>query len=301
MSIKQKLLVLIAVTVVVFVAVIATQLRLRADVVVGGKDFTEQNVLGEIVALMIEENSDLSVDRRLYLGGTMICFRALQAGALDLYVEYTGTGLVNILDQEVIQDPDEAYRTVQERFNELYELSWLAPLGFNNTYTLTMRRDHAEELGVEKISDLQDIDTSDLSAGFDAEFIERPDGYPGLKEHYGFEVAGSVRQMDPGLMYRAAADGSVDIICAFATDGRIAAYDLLVLEDDLAFFPPYYAAPLVRNDTLQRFPELSGILNRLEGAISDEEMSEMNLRVDEDGESPRDVARQFLTEKGLID
>ena len=230
--------------------------RDAAAVSIGGKQFTEQEVLGEIMALMIEAHAGLRVNRRLNLGGTMICFNALRAGDLDLYAEYTGTGLVNILDEEPTTDPEATYARVQEAFGEQYGLAWLEPLGFNNTYTLTMRRQQAEEIGIRTISDLAEHvrsgDEPVLTAAFDDEFFTRPDGYPGLAGHYGFQFARSPRQMDIGLMYRACADGTVDVINAFATDGRIQAYDLVVLEDDKDYFPPYFAAPLVRSDVLGR-------------------------------------------------
>ncbi len=245
---------------------------------------------------------DGKVERSLNLGGTMYCFNALRAGDLDLYVEYTGTGLVTILDREMIDDPDETYNTVRDVFEEEYDLIWLEPLGFNNAYTLTMRQEQAGELGIETISDLAAYvkDGGEINAGFDAEFIERPDGYPGLKEHYDFEISGRISQMDSGLMYRAARDGDVDVINAFATDGRIPAYDLIVLEDDRRFFPPYYAAPLVRKEVLAQNPGLEDVLNLPAGRISDEKMQELNYRADEMGVPPAIVAADFLDEEGLI-
>ncbi len=257
-----------------------------------------------VIMTLIQPKSTSGVERRLNLGGTMICFNALRAADLDLYVEYTGTGLVNIMEEEAIADPDEAYKVVADTFEEEYGLIWLEPLGFNNTYTLTMRRGHAEELGIETISDLAEHINqkgAEINAGFDAEFIERSDGYPGLSEHYGLEISGSIRQMDPGLMYRAARDGDVDVINAFATDGRIEAYDLLVLEDDKQFFPPYYAAPLVREDTLNLNPWLREVLNKPAGLLSDDLMREMNYRVDEENERAIDVAKDFLLEHDLIE
>jgi len=272
-------------------------------IVVGSKNFTEQEILGQIMAQMIEAHSDLTVKRNLALGGTMICFSALKAGDLDLYAEYTGTGLVNILEEKVIADPDQAYDAVSKAFDEQYGLTWLDPFGFNNTYTLTMRKDHAARLGIASISDLAAYlngDGEDLRAGFDAEFFTRPDGYEGLNKHYGFAFPGRPKQMDPGLMYRAAADEAVDVIDGFATDGRIPAFNLVVLEDDKGFFPPYYAAPLVRGEALEAHPEVGDILNRLAGRISNEAMQRMNYQVDEEGRKAADVAREFLVEQGLI-
>jgi glycine betaine/choline ABC-type transport system substrate-binding protein len=278
----------------------------RADIVVGGKDFTEQEILTEMLALLIEGNTDLTVARKPYLGGTMVCFNALKAGDLDLYAEYTGTGLVNILDRKAIPDPQESYSVVKQAFAEQYRIAWLEPFGFNNTYTLTLRRKQAEELGIETFSDLAEHVTSGkdpaLSAGFTAEFLDRPDGYKGLAAAYGLTFASEPKQLDPGLMYRACSDGSVDVICAFATDGRIAAYDLAVLEDDRRFFPPYFAAPLVRQATLAEHPELEALLNRLAGRIDDQTMQKLNYQVDRKDEPrrARDVARDFLQGCGLL-
>ncbi|MCD4699437.1 MAG: hypothetical protein K8R91_02560, partial [Phycisphaerae bacterium] len=293
MSTKQKLLVLIGVVVIIVVALIAiTLLSAKPDIVIGGKDFTEQSVLGEMLAILIEENSDLTVGRKLYLGGTMICFNALKSGDLDLYAEYTGTGLVSILNRKVINDPDEAYAAVKEDFKDKYGLIWLKPFGFNNTYTLTMRKGQAKNLGIRTFSDLaayvrkQDGNTDQLTAGFTAEFIERSDGLKGLCKAYDLEFESELKQMDPGLMYKACADGDVDVICAFATDGRIAAYNLFTLEDDKKFFPPYYAAPLIRSQTLAKHPELEEILNRLANKLDNETMRKLNPQVDR-ADNPR--------------
>ncbi|MDY7011392.1 MAG: glycine betaine ABC transporter substrate-binding protein [Planctomycetota bacterium] len=311
MSTKTKFLILAVIVVAIAGTLTVTKIFLvEHDVLIGGKDFTEQSVLGEMLAILIEENTDLTVGRKLYLGGTMICFNALNAGDLDLYAEYTGTGLVNILKRNVINDPQQAYLAVRKDFEKKYGLIWLKPFGFNNTYTLTMRRGHAEKLGIRSFSDLaayvrkqKEAESGDrLTAGFTAEFIERPDGLKGLCKAYDLEFESEPMQMDPGLMYKACADGDVDVICAFATDGRIAAYDLFVLKDDKRFFPPYYAAPLIRAQTLARHPELEEILNRLANKLNNETMRKLNLQVDRE-DNPRrarDVARDFLIDASLI-
>jgi osmoprotectant transport system substrate-binding protein len=268
-------------------------------VAIGSKHFTEQEILGEMMAILIEENTDIRVVRRLNLGGTMVCFNALLSGDIDLYAEYTGTGLVNILKMKAVREPDEAYGIVKDIFSKKYGLLWLRPFGFNNTYTLTMRKEQAKALGIERISDI--IKYSDrLRPGFDAEFLERPDGYRGLKKHYGFEFAKRPQQMDPGLMYKALADEAVDVINGFATDGRIPAYGLVILRDDKNFFPPYYAAPLIREETLSKYPELAGLLDRLGGLMDDATMQGLNFEVDKKERSAREVAREFLKAKGLI-
>ena len=303
---KSRPLVIVAVLIVLGLAVAVWRMPQRVDVVVGGKDFTEQEILTEVLAQLIEAQSDLTVARKPFLGGTMVCFNALKAGDLDLYAEYTGTGLVNILNREAIADPQQSYRVVKEAFAKQYGLAWLKPFGFNNTYTLTMRRQQAEELGIQTFSDLAKHLKSGkeptLSAAFTAEFLDRPDGYKGLAKAYGLTFADEPKQLDPGLMYQACADGSVDVICAFATDGRIAAYGLATLQDDRRFFPPYFAAPLVRQATLQKHPELEELLNRLAGRIDDRTMQKLNYEVDrkENPRRVRDVARDFLERCGLI-
>ena len=279
----------------------------RPDVVVGGKNFTEQQIIGEMMAILIEENTDLSVGRKLNLGGTMICFEGVKSGDLDTYCEYVGTGLMSILGRPVINDPDEAYKVVQDAFAEEWEVAWLQPLGFNNAYTITMRREQASSLGIETISDLAEYvsnntDGDRLVAGFDSEFLVREDGYPGLTKAYDFEFDADPKHMDTGLMYKACADGEVDVICAFNTDGRVAAYDLKVLEDDKQFFPPYHAAPIFRRETLDTHPQLRALINKLGGRIDDETMRQLNYKVDRE-DDPMDaaqVAREFLRSEGLI-
>lgn len=265
---------------------------------IGSKNFTEQLVLGELMAQLIEDQTSLGVVRSFNLGGTMICHGALESGEIDVYPEYTGTALTAILDQPVVSDPKEALQIVSKDYREQFSADWLEPFGFNNTYAITVRGSDAEERGWEDISDLSAA-AGDLRAGWTAEFSERPDGYPGLRERYGLEF-GEVRDLDPGLMYQAIASGEVDVICAFATDGRIAAYDLKPLEDDLAFFPPYQAAPVVRTEILRAHPELRRVLEVLGGLLDDGTMQQLNYEVDEQKRTPHDVAREFLQENELV-
>ncbi len=263
---------------------------LAQDVVrVGAKNFTEQEILGEIAAQLIERNTDLRVERRFGLAGTDVCHAALRSGQIDLYVEYTGTALLNVLKRPVISNPARAYRAVATAYDDRFELEWLPPIGFNNTYAITVREADAEANGWTTISDLPDT----LRAGFTSEFVERPDGLAGLRDAYDLSFA-SVSDLDPGLMYDAVANGQVDVICAFATDGRISAYDLRVLDDDRSFFPPYDAAFVVRADTLARHPHLRIALAPLAGGISDDAMRDLNHRVDVLGQDPADVARAWI-------
>ncbi|MBW1765486.1 MAG: ABC transporter permease subunit [Deltaproteobacteria bacterium] len=265
---------------------------------IASKNFTEQLILGEIMAQLIEARTGLIVERLFNLGGTMICHSALVNGEIDLYAEYTGTGLTVILKQPVISDPEEALRHVREVYRERFGARWLKPFGFNNTYTITVREKDARRYGWNRISDL--VETAPgLRAGFTAEFAERPDGYPGLRQIYALRF-GEVRDLDPSLMYKAIAKGQVDVICAFATDGRIAAYNLKPLKDDLQFFPPYYAAPVIRGEILEDHPELVTILSVLEDLLDDASMQHLNFEVDGKKQSPAHVARGLLKSKGLL-
>lgn len=264
----------------------------RQVVRIGTKNFTEQEILGEIIAQLIERTTDLRVERRFGLGGTDICHAAMLAGNIDIYPEYTGTGLLNVLKQTVINDPHRAFRVVAGEYRDRYGLEWLPPIGFNNTYAITVRREDAETHGWDSIDDLAPL-ASDLKAGFTSEFMERPDGYPGLKQTYGLTFGGAV-DLDPGLMYEALASGQVDVICAFATDGRIAEYGLVPLADTRSFFPPYDAAPVVRGETIRVHPELRDLLTVLAGTISDQEMRRMNAEVDVHKRSPAAVAKEWV-------
>lgn len=266
-------------------------------VMVGTKNFTEQLILGEMMAQLIEAKTDLKVKRRSNLGGTMICHKALAAGEIDLYAEYTGTALTAILKRDVISDPDKAYELIAEEYRKEFDCEWLKPFGFNNTYAITVREDDSEERGWKSISDLRGAAGS-LSAGFTAEFMERPDGYPGLKKKYGFKF-GDDHDLDPGLMYKAMAQKEVDVICAFATDGRIAAYNLKPLNDDKGFFPPYFAAPVIRSEALKKHPKLVEVLNLLGGRIDDAAMQNMNYQVDEEKKEIKEVVKSFLEENIL--
>lgn len=266
---------------------------------VGSKNFTEQFILAEMMAQMIEAHTDLAVERRFNLGGTMIAHNALAAGEIDLYAEYTGTALTAILGADTVSDPDHALALVRDAYRDRFGLVWLAPFGFDNTYALAVRGADAAQHSWRAISDLVAV-AAELRAGFPAEFAERPDGYPGLARAYGLAF-GAVRDLDPSLMYGALAGGEVDVIAAFATDGRIAALKLATLADDRGFFPPYQAAPVARASLLRRRPEIAAALAPLAGRIDETTMRALNHRVDGENRAPRAVARAFLIENRLID
>ncbi len=264
----------------------------------GCKNFTEQYILGEMMAELIEAKTDLYVDRNFNLGGTVICHKALINGEIDLYPEYTGTALTTLMNRETIPSSTEVFSIVESYYREEWDCEWLQPLGFDNTYALTVREKDAEEKQWKTISDLKP-DAENLPAGFTAEFMERPDGYPGLKKKYELDFQ-STSDLDPGLMYRAIAQKEVDVICAFATDGRIPAFNLYPLKDNLNFFPPYEAAPVVRQDALKKFPKLRETLNLLARLLDNETMQQLNFEVDENKRAPSIVAREFLLKKNLI-
>ena len=285
--------------VLLFCTILVAQTDAADTVRIGAKNFTEQEILGELVAQLIERHTNLQVERNFGLGGTGVCHAALVSGELDIYIEYTGTALLNVLKHEPLTDPDAVFRLVAGTYRDRFDLEWLPPIGFNNTYAITIRSQHAEENGCQTISDLSSI-ARRLSAGFTAEFMERPDGYPGLSHVYGLDF-GRTADLDPGLMYKALADGQVDVICAFATDGRIAAYRLRVLTDDKGFFPPYDAAPIVRGALLREHPEVRDALVALAGAIDDVAMQRLNYAVDILRERPAAVAADWInSRKGRV-
>ena len=270
----------------------------RSAVVVGSKNFSEQVILGEIVAQLLEDRG-VSVDRRLNLGGSFICHAALESGQMDVYVEYTGTALTAILKQPVLHDPEEVYRTVVEAYRERYGLAWGAPLGFNNTYAMAMRSDHASRLRIRRISDLA-AHVDSIRTGFGHEFLERRDGYVQLTEAYGLDFAIRPRGMELGLIYEALAQDMVDLIAGNSTDGLIEKLGLTVLEDDRGFFPPYYAAPVYRPETASAQPALAEVIELLGGAIDEPAMRTLNRMVDVERRPAFEVAREFLLSQGWV-
>jgi glycine betaine/choline ABC-type transport system substrate-binding protein len=271
--------------------------RAQQQIVVGSKGFTEQLIVGNMIALLMENNG-FKVDRKIGLGGTVIVHEAIVRGDVSVYVEYTGTGLTAILKKPVLMNPEEVYQIVKKDYDEKFKLTWLKPWGFNNTYCIVMRKDDAERLKLSKVSDLKSV-AKDLIFGGTIEFLARPDGVPGLVKHYGLTFKDQ-KGMDPGLVYKAIAEKQVDVISGFATDGRIPAFNLVVLEDDLKFFPPYYAAPVVRNELLAKAPQVADILNRLAGKINDTTMASLNYTVDGKKQEAETVARDFLQSQGLL-
>jgi len=271
----------------------------RSDtIVVGSKNFTEQIVLAELFAQQIEAYSTLHVERRVNLGGTLLCHQALVAGKIDLYPEYTGTALTAVLNEPPQNDPSAVFHRVREQYRARFGVEVMPPLGFNNTFAMVVRGDDAEKLHLRKISDIA-LYAPKWRAGFGYEFMERPDGYRGWVAAYGLHFAGEPSILDLGLLYRALADKQVDIVAGNSTDGLIAALGMVALDDDRHYFPPYEAVPLVRRPMLDRHPEAGAVLGQLAGKISEDEMRRMNYAVDGGHRDPAEVVREFRKAKNL--
>lgn len=260
---------------------------------VGAKNFTESDLLAEIVAQQIERRTHLPVERRLHLGGTFVCHEAITSGSIDIYVEYTGTAFTAILKQTPVADADSVYRFVATEYPRRFQLRWAEPLGFNNTFAILVRRADAERYRLHRISDLAGL-APQWKAAFGYEFLERADGFSGLARAYGLRFAAPPISMDLGLTYRALADGRVDVIAGNSTDGQIAALDLMQLIDDRGYFPPYEAAPVVRAAVLARHPAVVTALAELGGKISDAEMRRLNALADVQHRDIAEIAREWL-------
>jgi len=265
----------------------------KHGIVIGSKNFSEQVILGELFAQYIEEATGVPVERKLNLGGTFVCHKAMTAGELDLYVEYTGTALTAILKRPPRSDPEAVYQEVKQAYHDQFHLEWTEPLGFNNTFAIIIRGDEARRLGIKTISQAAQY-TPQWKAGFGYEFMERKDGFPGLAQTYGLKFADPPKVMDLTLTYRAAAEKHVDFIAGNSTDGIISKLDLVVLEDDKHYFPPYEAAPVVREETLQKTPGLREALKKLGGKISEDQMRTLNYQVDVEHKDVKQVVRDFL-------
>ncbi|PYU27878.1 MAG: ABC transporter substrate-binding protein [Acidobacteria bacterium] len=267
-------------------------------VVAGSKNFTEQIILAELLAQQIEAHTALRVDRRLNLGGTLICHRAMLAGQMDLYAEYTGTALTAVLGEPSSNDTEGVYRTVLDAYRDRFGFDVGPPLGFNNTFAIVVRSEDAQRLRLRTVSDLVPH-AAQWRAGFGYEFMERSDGYPGLSRAYGLKFAAAPSIMDLGLLYRALKEHQVDVVAGSSTDGLIIALGMVILDDDRHFFPPYQAVTILRGGALREHPELRGALDVLGGKISDAEMRQMNYAVDAEQRDPAAVAREFRRARNL--
>ncbi len=266
-------------------------------IVIGGKNFTEQQIMADMLELMIKHDTNLHVKMQTWLDSA-VTWNAMQTGRIDLYVEYTGTGLVNILHDKVNTNPQTVYHTVKQQFQQKYHVTWLKPLGFNDTYAMAMRQSEANRLGIHTISQLA-AQSGNLILGSDTDFTSRSDTLPAMNRVYGTHFK-AVDTMDIGLKYQALIDKKVDVIDGFSTDGQIPANHLTILKDNKHLFPPYYAVPIVRDSVLKAHPNIKTVLDKLAGKIDDTQMQKMNALVDLKHERPMTVAKNWLTKHRLL-
>ncbi|AGY80983.1 MULTISPECIES: ABC transporter permease/substrate-binding protein [Carnobacterium] len=271
----------------------------KEELIIAGKLGAEPEIIMNMYKYLIEDQTDVEVTLEPNMGKTTFVFNALESGDIDVYTEYTGTILATFLNEEITSsDEQEVFQQAKEGLAEQYDMSLLEPMAFNNTYTLAVTKELAEEYQLETISDLIPI-ADEIKAGFTLEFSDRQDGYLGIQDLYGLTF-GEVQTMEPKLRYTAIETGDINLVDAYSTDSELAQYDLVVLEDDRGLFPPYQGAPLMLNETIEDFPEVENSLNQLSGKITDAEMREMNFAVNVTGKSASEVAQQFLTENGLL-
>lgn len=265
---------------------------------VGSKNFTEQFIVAEIYAAALE-GAGFKVERKINLGGTLIAQKAMEAGEIDLYPEYTGTALVAVLKAPVKSDPQEVFEQVKAYYEKNFGLTWLKPANINNGYAILVRPDTAAKYGLKTLGDLGAGPARQLVMGAGPEFLDRQDGLPGLKAAYGIEFKEFKQFAKIGLRYDALTAKQIDVANGFATDWQIAEQKLVVLDDTKGLFPPYYLAPVIREQTLKANPRIADILEKVDAALDNATMRELNAKVERDKDEPKDVAAAFLKSKGL--
>lgn len=265
---------------------------------VASKDFTEEFILGNMYADLLEA-AGFTVERKINLGGTPVAQAALESGQIDLYPEYTGTGLVTVLKQPPLSDPAKVYDLVKSGYKQKYNLIWLDPAPMNDTQALAMTPEKSQQLGITTISQMAEKAGQLVMVG-PPEFQAREDGLPGLKKVYGNFQLKSYKAVDPGLRYTALLNGQADVVVAFSTDGEIAANHLVVLQDDKHLFPAYNVAPVVRGQILEKYPQIAPILNALAPKLTDATLQQLNFEVTGNKKEPADVAKEFLQQQGFL-
>ncbi|MDR3597848.1 glycine betaine ABC transporter substrate-binding protein [Clostridium sp.] len=263
------------------------------------KPMTEQLILSEMLSLLIKDNTNLNVEITKGVGGgTSNIHPAIVKGDFDLYPEYTGTGWSEVLKEKELPDNDTLYKELKEKYEEQYKLTWVGLYGFNNTYGLAVRKDIAEKYNIKTYSDLAKY-SPELIFGAEYDFYEREDGYKALCNIYGFNFK-KTADMDIGLKYKAINSKEIDVMNVFTTDGQLSASDVVVLKDDKNFFQTYYCGTVVREDTLKKYPELKDVLMKMQDIVTDSEMAKLNYEVETNGRDEKDVAKEFLENKGLL-
>ena len=297
---NSKMAVISGILILIISGLIAVNYQQQpARITIGSKNFTEQFILGELLAQQIESHTKLKVDRSFNLGGTFIAHEAVKSGKIAGYVEYTGTALTAVLKEKPNNDSQFVYEKVKKDYEQKFKLAVMQPLGFNNTFAMIIRGEDAKRLQIKTLSEAAKY-SSQWQAGFGYEFIERQDGYPGLAKTYGLKLTKPPKQMELGLMYKALSEKKVDLIAANSTDGLIPVLKLVILEDDRKYFPPYEAVPIFNQAILKKYPELQETINRLSGLISDEEMQKMNYQVDNQSRPVEQVVKEFIKTKSKL-
>ncbi|MEH2148731.1 glycine betaine ABC transporter substrate-binding protein [Nostoc sp.] len=268
------------------------------NIIVASKDFTEQDILGELLAQQIEATTNLKVARRPRLGGSFVCHSAITAGKIDAYIEYTGTSFTAILKQKAVNDPKEVYEKLKQAYSQQFNLEVMPSLGFENTFAMIVRGEDARRYNIQTLSQATQY-TPQWRGGFGYEFLEREDGFPGLAKTYDLRFVKSPQIMDLGLIYRALIQKQVDMVAGNSTDGQISRLGLVVLKDDKHYFPPYETVPIVRQEILKKYPELRTAIAQLAGNISADEMRQLNYLVEGELRDVKDVVQEFRKSKGL--
>lgn len=299
-TLSHKIFKSIALLTVLSMLVLSLSGCLQGDkqITIASKPFAESYILAEMLIYLVERDTDIQVTYKEGIGGgTSNIHPALIKGEIDMYPEYTGTSWLFVLEKELIADPQALYEATKKAYGETYKLHVSGMYGFNNTFTMAVTDQVVQDFNLKSFSDLAAV-SAQLSFGAEYDFFERDDGYPGLVDTYGFKFK-DIKEMDIGLKYKAIGEDEVQVINAFSTDGLLGAYNLTVLEDDKNYFPAYHGITIVRQETIEKYPELLSVVEKLTGAISDSEMSALNLLVEGENQSPRDVARKFIDDKGL--
>ncbi|PAX45644.1 ABC transporter substrate-binding protein [Brunnivagina elsteri CCALA 953] len=262
------------------------------DIIIASKDFTEQDILGELIAQQIEATTNLKVKLKPRLGGSFICHEALIKGAIDGYIEYTGTAFTTILKQPVINDPKQVYQRLKQGYAQKFNLEVMEPLGFENTFAMIIRGEDGKKYNIKTLSEAAQY-TPKWRGGFGYEFTEREDGFPGLAKTYNLRFRERPSSMSLDLIYRALTQGLVDMVAGSSTDGQISRLGLVVLEDDKKYFPPYEAVPIFRRETLKKYPQLSKGISQLAGKITADEMRQLNYLVEGELRDVKEVVSEF--------
>lgn len=294
----RRLLLLLWLAVLTMVLAIACNSSTSGAIKVGSKDFTEQLILGEMYALVLEDQG-FKVERKLNLGGTPVAQASLQSGQIDLYPEYTGTALLTVLKEPANSDRKQVYKTVADNYKQKFNLIWLEPAPLNNTQALVMTQAGSQKYGIKTISQMI-AKANQLTMIGPPEFEAREDGLPGLKKAYGDFKLKKFIPADPGLRYKTLNSNQADVAVAFGTDGEISALNLVLLEDDKNFFPPYQVAPVVRQEILEKNPAIQDALNTLSPKLTAETMQRLNYEVSGKQREPTEVAKEFLSQQGFL-